>query len=177
MDLTLIRHTRVAVPPGTCYGWTDVPVADTFLQEAEAVRQRLQGMSFDAVFTSPLTRARKLATFCGFPDAIDDPRLREMNMGEWEMQRYDDITDPHLQRWYDDYLHLPTTGGESFPMLYERVSAFLDEIRTRPYHHVAIFAHAGVLACAGIWAGLWKAEDAFSHQVEYGRELKLKIEN
>lgn len=175
MEITLIRHTRVAVPPGTCYGWSDVPVADTFEQEAEVVRQRLHEMPFDAVYTSPLKRARILAEYCGFANAIADPRLREMNMGEWEMQRYDDITDPHLQRWYADYLHLPTTGGESFPMLYTRVSAFLNELVTKPYRHIAIFTHAGVLACAGIWAGLWPAEEAFNHQVEYGGMLKIEI--
>ena len=174
MIITLIRHTRVAVPPGTCYGWSDVPVADTFEQEAEVVRQRLQGMQFDAVYTSPLTRAKQLAEYCGFSNAIADPRLREMNMGEWEMQRYDDITDPHLQRWYDDYLHERTTGGESFPMLYARVAEFLDELRTRPYNHVAIFAHGGVLVAAGIWAGLWPAEEAFDHQVEYGGMLEIE---
>ncbi|MBR5084320.1 MAG: histidine phosphatase family protein, partial [Prevotella sp.] len=81
MEITLIRHTRVAVPPGTCYGWSDVPVADTFEQEAEVVRQRLHEMPFDAVYTSPLKRARILAEYCGFANAIADPRLREMNMG------------------------------------------------------------------------------------------------
>ena len=174
MEITLIRHTRVAVAPGTCYGWTDVPVADSFMEEAEVVRQRLRGISFDAVFTSPLSRAQKLAAYCGFPDAIADPRLREMNMGDWEMQRYDEITDPHLQRWYADYLHLPATGGESYPMLCSRVGEFLDQLLTRPYRHVAIFAHAGVLVAAGIWAGLWPVEDAFSHQVEHGGMMKIE---
>ena len=28
MDVILIRHTSVNVPKGTCYGWSDVPVAD-----------------------------------------------------------------------------------------------------------------------------------------------------
>jgi hypothetical protein len=34
MKVTLIRHTRVGVPQGTCYGWSDVPLAETFEQEA-----------------------------------------------------------------------------------------------------------------------------------------------
>ena len=34
MDIVLIRHTSVGVPKGTCYGWSDVPVADTFETEA-----------------------------------------------------------------------------------------------------------------------------------------------
>ena len=30
MKVTLIRHTKVDVPKGTCYGWSDVPVANSF---------------------------------------------------------------------------------------------------------------------------------------------------
>ena len=43
MKLTFIRHTSVDVPKGTCYGQTDVPLRDTFLQEAAEVSIRLEG--------------------------------------------------------------------------------------------------------------------------------------
>lgn len=175
MKVTLIRHTSVAVPKGTCYGWSDVPVASTFEAEAHATRRRLEGKVFDQAYTSPLTRARMLAAYCGFPEAIADDRLMEMNMGEWEMQRYDEIRDEALQRWYDDYMHLPATGGESFPMLHARVSAFLDELRQRPFRHVAIFAHGGVIVSAGIYAGLFGEKNAFSHSVPYGGILEMEI--
>ena len=38
MELILIRHTSVDVPPGVCYGQTDVPLKSTFEQEAEITR-------------------------------------------------------------------------------------------------------------------------------------------
>ena len=120
MEVYLIRHTSVNVPKGTCYGFTDVPLKPSFRREATAARLRLRGLRFDRVFTSPLSRAAKLAAFCGFPDAIRDARLKEMDMGEWEMQRFDNITDERLQLWYDDFLNQPTTGGESFRQLYAR---------------------------------------------------------
>ena len=44
MKVLLIRHTSVNMPPGTCYGQTDVPLADTFGQEAVDVRRRPPGM-------------------------------------------------------------------------------------------------------------------------------------
>ena len=171
----MIRHTSVAVPKGTCYGWSDVPVADTFEQEAAATRARLEGMVFDQVYSSPLSRAHKLAAFCGFPHPILDDRLKEMNMGEWEMQRYDEIRDEALERWYADYMHLPATGGESFPMLLARVSAFLDELRQKPFRHVAVFAHSGVLVSAGIYARLWGETDAFAHSVPYGGIQEMEL--
>lgn len=161
MKVTLIRHTSVNVPQGTCYGWTDVPVADTFEAEAANVKARLEAHEpFDAVYSSPLTRATKLAAYCGHPDATLDDRLKELNMGEWEMQRYEDITDPYLNDWYNDYLHLPTRGGESFVQQYERVARFLDELRRKPYRNVAIFAHGGVLVAASIYAKAIKERGA-----------------
>ena len=45
MDIIMVRHTRVGVPKGTCYGWSDVPVADTFEQEATLTKSNL-----DAIF-------------------------------------------------------------------------------------------------------------------------------
>ena len=173
MKIYLIRHTSVNVPKGTCYGQSDVACADTFEQEAAEVKRQLEGLAFDKVYTSPLSRAVRLATYCGYPDAVRDERLMEMNMGDWEMQRWDDIADPHLQKWYADYLHLPTTGGESFMQLRARVNAFLDELRRKEYERVAIFSHGGVLVSAGLYAGLFEETDCFSHQVGYGGVMEI----
>lgn len=176
MEVILIRHTSVDVPKGTCYGQTDVPVRDTFEQEAEETHRALmQSGPIDQAFSSPLTRARKQAAYCGYPDAIIDDRLMEMNMGEWEMQLYDEIQDPHLQEWYDDFMHQPTTGGESFPQLYGRVTQFLDELKGKDYRRVAIFAHGGVLISAGLYAGLFQEKGAWDHLVPFGGIQKITI--
>ena len=170
MIVYTIRHTSVDVPHGTCYGWSDVPVAATFTEEAAATRQQLEGIHFDAVFSSPLTRARQLATACGFPSPILDDRLKEMNMGDWEMRLYDDIEreDPAIRKWYEDYMNLAATNGESYRSVYARVANFLDELRQLPYERVAIFAHGGVLICAGVYAGLFSEDDCFRHLTPYG---------
>ncbi|HRN16000.1 MAG TPA: alpha-ribazole phosphatase [Xylanibacter oryzae] len=170
MEIVLIRHTKVGVPKGTCYGWSDVPLADTFLEEAAETKANLEKikMNFDKVYSSPLSRAEKLAEYCGYPDAERDDRLKEMNMGDWEMQKYDEIQDEALQLWFNDYMHLAATNGESFPIMYARVAAFLDELKKKSYKKVAIFAHGGVLICAGVYGGLFPAEDCFSHLTTYG---------
>lgn len=178
MKVTLIRHTKVDVPKGTCYGWSDVPVAKSFEEEAAVTKQNLmKKQPFDAVFSSPLTRARKLAAYCGYPNPTLDDRLKEMNMGDWEMRLYDDIAkeDPHILAWYKDYMHLEATGGESFPLLYDRVSAFLDWLKTQSYDHVAIFAHGGVLICAGIYGGLFAKANAFENLVAFGGIQEIEI--
>ncbi|MBW4907790.1 alpha-ribazole phosphatase family protein [Prevotella salivae] len=178
MKVTLIRHTKVNVPKGTCYGWSDVPVADSFCEEATITKANLSKKPpFDAVFSSPLTRARKLASYCGYDNPTLDDRLKEMNMGDWEMRLYDDIAkeDPHILAWYEDYMHLEATGGESFPMLFKRVSSFLDWLKQQPFEHVGIFAHGGVLICAGIYGGLFPKENAFENLTAFGGIEEIEL--
>ncbi len=178
MEIVLIRHTSVDVPQGICYGQTDVPVKATFEQEAAATKTNLQAFEpFDKVFCSPLTRCVKLATYCGYADAQRDDRIKEINFGEWEMKPFDVINDPRMQEWFDDYLHVAPTGGESFLEQYQRVAAFLDELRKKPYSRVAVFAHGGVLLCAQIYAGMVKLEEAFSALTPYGGIISLNIKH
>ena len=74
MEIIFVRHTSVDVAPGTCYGQSDVPLNESFQQEAEAVRQQLLSKAEHPlrVYTSPLFRCTRLAEYCGFPDAIRD---------------------------------------------------------------------------------------------------------
>ena len=150
MKLTLIRHTAVAIPRGICYGQSDVALAPTFAQEAEAVSERLRFHIFDRVYCSPLSRCVKLAEYCGYPNAVREPRIMEMNFGEWELKNYDEITDPRLQEWFDDYMNVPPTGGESAMDQRRRFLAFIDDLTTELPHSasVALFTHGGIIAHA-----------------------------
>lgn len=176
MEIILTRHTSVDVPKGTCYGRTDVPLSGSFLTEAAVVKQRLDLLGpFDAAYCSPLTRARRLAAFCGWPHPMIDERLAEIDMGEWEMKSFDDITGEAAERWYADYLHVAPPGGESFEELYSRVASFLDDLRSSDYARVAVFAHGGTLMCAGVYAGLFPKHECFAHQTPYGGSLAINL--
>ncbi len=180
MELILIRHTSVDVPAGICYGQTDVPLKNSFEQEASITFNNLKsylaaGEKFDHVYTSPLSRCTRLANYCGYSNAEQDSRLLEINFGKWEMQPFDTNNDPRLQEWYADYLNVVATGGESFAMQYERVSDFLNELRTRSFQRVAIFTHGGVLICAQIYTQTIKKEDAFNALTPYGGIIRLLL--
>lgn len=176
MKVYLVRHTSVDVAPGTCYGQTDVPLRASFQEEAEACKKALQytGMRFSRIYTSPLSRCTHLAAYCGFPEAERDERLKEMNMGEWEMQRFEEITDPRIQEWYDDYLRVRTTGGESFMDVLARVSDFLDHL-DRTSGPALVFAHGGVLVAAQVYAGKVKLEDAMKALPPYGGMVEIDL--
>ena len=181
MEVIFIRHTSVDVPPGVCYGQTDVPLRNSFEQEAAVTSGNLKsyrpkGRDFDYAYTSPLSRCVRRATYCGYPDAERDNRIMEMNFGDWEMKNFDEISDPRLKEWYADYINVPATNGESFAIQYQRVASFLDELREKNYEKVAIFAHGGVLICAQLYAEAIKLEEAFSALTPYGGIIQLKLD-
>ncbi len=176
MEVILIRHTAVDVPTGTCYGQTDVPLKSTFEEEAAVTKAALESCGpIDYAYTSPLSRCTRLAAYCGYADAERDPRILELNFGEWEMMLFDDISDPHLQEWYADHINTPVSGGESFMMQYLRVSNFLDELRTKPWQRVAVFAHGGVLVSAQVYAGLVTPETAFAALPPFGGLVRITL--
>jgi len=152
-----------------------VALRASFPEEAAAVRARLAGERFDGVWCSPLSRCVRLAAACGYGDAVRDGRLLEIDFGAWELQRFDAIDDPQLRRWYDDYLHVRPTGGESFDDQLRRVGAFLEELREGRCRRALLFTHGGVLLAAGIHAGLFRAEEAFSHLTPFGGILKIVL--
>lgn len=168
MKLYFVRHTAVDVPEGTCYGQSNVPLKPTFETEAETVKRKLSAISFDAVFSSPLSRCRKLAKYCGFDQIELKDRLKEMSFGEWEMTRWDDIQDENINRWYENWIHHPATRGESFKMQYDRVESILNEICVRNYRNIVLFTHAGVINCARVYFNKTTLENAFDWVPAYG---------
>ena len=180
MKVYLVRHTSVDVPRSVCYGQSDVPLKPTFPQEAALVKEKLDNLFpdkslFDAVYTSPLSRCTRLAEFCNYGFAVREPRILELNFGEWEMQDYNEITDPHLQVWFQDWINVRPTGGESFRDQYERVSAFLAELKDSGKENVLLFCHGGVLACAKVLGGKMKPQDAFASLDGYGSIIEIEL--
>lgn len=177
MIVHLIRHTSVNVPKGICYGQTDVPLNESFPAEAQVVKENLEKMesAWDGVYCSPLSRCVKLAHFCGYTNALPDNRIKELNFGEWEMQRFDQITDPRIQEWYKDYIRVRATGGESFEDQYNRVKDFLMEKKKEGKQNILLFVHGGVLVCSKILSGQVDPKDAFAALDDYGTIIKIEI--
>lgn len=176
LQLYLVRHTSVAAPAGTCYGQTDVALADTFTVEAEVVRNTIKGISFDAVYSSPLSRCTKLAEYCGFADCPTDARLMEMHFGDWENRLWNDITDPHLQRWFDAWATEQATNGESFADVCHRASSFMESLSWDGEDvQMLLFTHAGFIRALWVTLGMYTPEGAFARQVSYGGVEMVEI--
>jgi len=92
-------------------GLTDVPL--TANGEAEAIRlgERLGGLQFAAVLTSPLQRAIRTCQLAGFGSATEvEPDLREWNYGTYEGRTSADI---HAERPDWQLFRDGCPGGES----------------------------------------------------------------
>lgn len=174
--IDFIRHTRLRNVDGTfCYGASDLDVAESFREEAESVKCALEGRTYDATFTSPLRRARKLAAYCGYETATVDPRLAERNFGEWEMRPWDELyseirRQPDLQLLEERNPELVTPpGGESIAEMRRRVTSLVEEVCLHPeWERVAFFCHGGVINMGRWIKGVIDFSDLFIDLPHYG---------
>ncbi len=146
MELYLIRHTKVKIDKGICYGQTDVDTAMSYPEELLRLKQLLpDDLSGFAAFTSPLKRCSSLASDLFGDTRREDPRVMEMNFGEWEMMKWSDIERGLMDQWAKDFVNYRCPGGESYHDLYVRSAEFLGELIDKRMPLAAVVTHAGVL--------------------------------
>lgn len=148
MDVYLIRHTSIDIEPGVCYGQSDIDVSQSFPEDSTEVRSKLPASAVEAVFfSSPLQRCRKLASELTSKKIHLDERLEELDFGEWEGQKWDDIESERLKEWMDDFVNVPCPDGESYREMNERVIDWWEEIIGEDYETIIVVTHAGVIRC------------------------------
>ncbi len=144
MEIYLIRHTKPAVAKGVCYGQSDIDVVESFAEEAALVREHVPA-AVKQVYCSPLQRCTKLAAWLFPAHEIEyHADLMEINCGEWELRLWDEIPQPELQPWMDDFVQVTIPGGESYTSLYQRVTSRFAQV-TAAAQPAAIVAHGGVI--------------------------------
>ena len=89
----LARHGETAwTITGQHTGLTDLPLTEHGEHTARRLGERLKGIIFARVFTSPLQRARRTCELAGFGSVAEiDSDLVEWNYGEYEGRRGADI--------------------------------------------------------------------------------------
>lgn len=161
MALTLLRHTTPQVAKGTCYGITDLALADGFEAEIAAILATLPGAT--CVVTSPLYRCRVLAERAAHHAGLElrvETHWQEMDFGRWEGVRWDDIPRPDLDAWAADFMGYDGHGGESVARLAARVEAGLQAVPDG----ALVVTHMGCIKAALALRGLgdgWNASLGF----------------
>ena len=165
MDIYLIRHTKVEIEKGVCYGQSDVPCAHA---------PKLPKLPQNAlIISSPLQRCLHLAYQLS-DSVIIDKRIMELNFGDWEMQKWDDINQKLLQQWMNDYVNIAPPNGESFQTLFQRCQAFWHDITQKNAQILVIVTHLGVIRALLAHVLEMPLKKSMSIQVDYGAINKLR---
>jgi alpha-ribazole phosphatase len=172
VELVAVRHGITAWNLERRYqGQRDIPL---LFPDAEAgllaLRDALAEECFDAVYSSDLNRCQQTLEWSqavkpGVPLYLE-PRLRELDFGDYEGKVYDELKDlPHYRAWIDSVGELQIPGGESSGQLRDRLNAWLEQVaahaREHHYQKVLVVTHGGVIRelrrrfeTIGFWEGI-----------------------
>lgn len=168
MEIHIIRHTQVIVPDSVCFGQTDVDLRPEWKQDLENVQI---DDAYDVVYSSPLKRCTQLAAYFGL-DYVKENRLIELNFGDWELQKWDDIPKDEILPWFADFVNVFPKNGENLLSLQKRVSDFFEEIQEKhPNDKVLIITHSGVIRLLIQNVMEFPLENMFRIQPQHGKKM------
>jgi broad specificity phosphatase PhoE len=149
----LARHGETAWSvSGQHTGRTDIPLTARGERNAEGLGQRLSGITFAKILTSPLSRARRTCELAGFGAGAEaDPDLQEWDYGRYEGRRTVDIR-KERPGWYLFSDGCP--DGESVEAVGARADRVVARLRSVE-GNVLVFSHGHILrVLAARWLGL-----------------------
>jgi probable phosphoglycerate mutase len=147
------RHGETAWSlSGQHTGRTDLPLTANGERNARRLGERLKGLTFLKVFTSPLERASRTCELAGFgPVAERDPDLVEWDYGRYEGLRSAEILAerPDWQLFRDG-----GPGGESPAQIGERADRVVERVRTVNANVLLFSSGHFIRVLAARWLGL-----------------------
>ena len=182
MDLILVRHGDVDAPAGLCLGQTDAPLSASGFGAIQQLAATWTEPAPRFLFTSDLRRAQQAASIFAARFAIEpltDARLREVNLGAWDGQRWDDIMRSDAARyesWATNWVIQAAPGGESFADVIHRTGKWLSALlsSTQDGDIVLALGHAGsirALLCHAL--GLPPAR-AFALHIDHAHAARVR---
>ena len=149
----LVRHGETAWSlTGQHTGQTDLPLTERGQRNAHRLSEKLSGVRFTKVFTSPLQRATQTCDLAGFGQAAEkDQDLFEWDYGQYEGRRSLEI----LQDQPDwDLFRDGCPGGESPTQIGTRADSMIKKLRNTD-GNVLLFSSGHLLrVLAARWLGL-----------------------
>ncbi len=145
MKIFFLRHTSLNIEPDIFYGQTDIDVSETFDKEVKIIKEKLMKneikLTSIKIYTSPLMRCVKLTKKISEKFEIDD-RIKEMNLGDWEMKKMNSISENQKNEWENNLLSFKIPNGESNEEFLLRLKLFLNDIK-RQNKDTLVVCHAG----------------------------------
>jgi probable phosphoglycerate mutase len=126
----------------------DTPLSARGIRQAEYLAIRLEGEAIDAVWASPLIRARETAAIVAAPLGLGvslDSDLVEFDWGVWSGRPYDGAIEKEVSgvraRWRAGETDLSPSGGESPARTAVRADRFLARLQASAPRAPLIVAH------------------------------------
>ena len=149
-------------------GWSDIPADLTDTAQIARLSAHLPGEAL--IVSSDLLRARATADAiaAGRTRLPDEPDLREIHFGAWEMQAFDAIPDQdHVRAFWDQPGDVRPPGGESWHEVVARVDRAVARLRAaHPGRDIIAVAHFGAILTQVQRALQVDAYEAFSHRID-----------
>jgi len=149
----LARHGETAwTLSGQYTGLTDLALTERGERNACRLAERLRGLSFAKVFTSPLQRAKRTCELAGFGAVAEiDQDLVEWNYGEYEGCHSADIHSEHPD-W--ELFRDGCPGGESPAQAAARADRVVNRVRAVPGDVLLFSSGHFIRVLATRWIGL-----------------------
>lgn len=152
MRIYVIRHGQSEANLKTAHaGWSQVPLTEKGIAQAQAVQPRLRELHFDKVIVSDLLRARQTAenALPGY-DYTYDWRIREIGVGQLEGE----LVSACEAKLGESYIRnrqnrdFTAYGGENLEMMQARIASFMDDLTQEPEDtRIAVVCHEGAIFC------------------------------
>ena len=157
----LARHGETAWSlSGQHTGLTDLPLTERGERTAQRLAERLKGVTFAKVFTSPLQRARRTCELAGFGAVAElDPDLVEWNYGDYEGRTTSDI---HSERPGWQLFRDGCPAGESPQQVAMRADRVVSRVRAVKADVLLFSSGHFIRVLATRWIGLSLSANARS---------------
>lgn len=150
MKFYLVRHVETTGNVENRFaGVTETQYTPRGLQQFDVLVKRLAAeLEVDAIYSSPISRANKIAQAVGQRNGLPvvvRPELSEINFGVFENQKVENIPETHQKiwdEWNKDYVHYKIPEGESLQGFHKRVGIFADEFKDKD-GTILVICHGG----------------------------------
>ena len=143
MELFVIRHTEVNNPDNLCYGKYEIPLKNNYKTKTKKIFQKLPN-DFDKVYSSPSKRCTDLLKLTA-KEFTEIKELHELDFGDWEGKKWDEINQTDLNFWMNDYVNKSPKNGEKMTDLYHRVIDFTENKLNFNLSKILFVTHSGVI--------------------------------
>ena len=162
MKFCFIRHGEIGSNIKLVYaGWSEEGLTDKGIEQAGSAGQRLENYGIDAIYCSPLQRARQTAEIIGEMLALSPvlmDNFKELNYGPWEGKSEKEVIRQYpaaWRTWNTRPADLAMPGRETIKELQDRVLAGIELIKEEKADNekILIVSHVAIIRVALLYAG------------------------